>query len=365
MVYMKLKQMNDKVGLFFDRKEELNTLKKTNQHVLILGYRRMGKTHLIIKHLVNNSNKNNIPVYLDMLYFTSWAEFSHGLVAEFLSKYDEIRGFDLSSFLNKLGKSAYSIISSIDEIEAKLGSTGKDFFSVKIGFNEKKQDEFILLQSAIRFISDFAEKHDLKVIVALDEIQNIQTFKEMERGISIIRGELQFSKNIQLIISGSLPSFIRSTFLEKSKPFWKQLTLLEINPFDIYGIEEATNYFGVGKEEKKDILFITDGIPDYTVKLLQKMKHGLSPQEAFEQTVTNEKLFIVSEITNCSSTEQSVLQQIAHEKKYSEIEFKLGYPPTAVINSLIKKGIICKVERGSYRIIDPGIRYFLTHQQPW
>jgi len=353
--------MEKKVSFFVDRKKELAALEENGRHAIVVGYRRMGKTHLIIKYLVRAKSKRTVPVYIDMLYFASWADFADALVNEFLAAYDEVSGNNLSSLFRRFSSSISSSFSSLKEIEGTFGIGGVNFLSLKIAFAEKKKEEIELLRGALDFISNFAEKNGISVVIALDEIQSIANFKEMERGLSIIRGELQFTKNIRLIMSGSLPSFIRSQILEKSKPFWKQLKVIEIGPFELYAVQEAAHKIGVPEKHCKNIFDLTKGVPDYVIKVLEKMKEKrVSPLAAFDHIVRDEGPFFSSLISSLSRAEHIVMLRIAKGENYKGLESALGYPPTAVLNGLIKKGLITRNTKGIYHIVDPGLLWYLS-----
>ncbi len=358
---VELRKLKEKASFFINRKRELAELEDSGRHAVLVGYRRMGKTHLIVKHLALKSNRKTVPVYMDMLYFSSWAEFADSLIDRFLMAYDEATQDKLSPLFKRISGSLFSAFSSVSEIEAKLGDSGAQFFSIKLGFHENKKNEFDLLRGAIDFVSEFAQKKNITAIIVLDEIQNIKSYGKVKQGLAIIRGQLQFTKNIRLIISGSLPSFIYLNILEKSKPFWKQLKAMEIVPFELSAVEEATKKFGVPVKSAVEILRITRGVPDYVVKVLGKVKQGASPQSAFDAIVAEEALFFSSLISSLSKAEHVAINCIALGGSYSKIEETLRYPPTAVLKSLVAKGAVAKTARGKYQIVDPGLESYLKH----
>lgn len=67
-------------------------------------------------------------------------------------------------------------------------------------------------------------------------------------------GKIKFVKNIRLILSGSLPSFIYLDILEKSKPFWKQLKTMEIKPFELEAVKAAAKALGVKQDYCNEVL---------------------------------------------------------------------------------------------------------------
>ena len=58
----------------------------------------MGKTHLILKHLLEKWRKTSVPVYVDLLYYSSWSDFAAGLTKSFLENYDAVDGANVSLF---------------------------------------------------------------------------------------------------------------------------------------------------------------------------------------------------------------------------------------------------------------------------
>lgn len=354
-------RMKERVAFFVNRQRELGELKNSILHVVIVGHRRMGKTHLIIKHLLNSRSKKTIPVYLDMLYFSSWEEFAQRLMEEFLSAYDETTHGTFAILFNRVSSSLSSALSSVKEIEGTLGTEGLKFFSLRLAFEEKKKDEFELLRGALDFISAFARKQGMQVVLVLDEIQNIQGYGHLQKGLGILRGQLQFTKNIRLILSGSLPSFIHSNILQKSKPFWKQLKALDVGPFDQDTVRETARATGIHEKEGNRVFTITRGVPDYVIKVLNRMKKQKTAEAAWEDVMKDEELFFSSLISSLSRAEHTALNRIARGEGYTPIARALGYPPTAVLKSLITQGLIQKSEAGKYEIVDPGLEYLLQH----
>jgi hypothetical protein len=360
---MEKRRLAERVSLFVDREKELAELAESNAHAVLVGYRRMGKTHIVIKHLLRKWSKKTIPVYVDLLYFSSWEEFANGLVAEFLSAYDEANGEKLSSFFARASSSFSSALSSVKEIEAKFGVEGVKFFSLRLAFKEKKKSEFELLKEALNFISEFAEKRNVEVILALVEIQNAKNYGSTEQGLAILRGETQFAKNIRLIMSGSLPSFIYSDVLTKTKPFWKQLKTMEIKPFEADAVKEAAKILGVNEKHCSGVFAVTKGVPDYVIKVLNKLKarKEIGVSAAFESVVKDEELFFTSLLSSLSKAERLALSRIAAGEAYGGVERALGYPPTAVLNGLMAKGVVERVSEGKYAVIDPGLELRLKH----
>lgn len=126
-------KLAQRVSFFVNSEKELAELESSDKHIVIVGYRRLGKTHLIIKHLLKTWRKKTIPVYVDMLYYSSWEEFTESLVEKFLVSYDEASGERLSSFFTRIFSSLSSILSSVKEIKAKLGVEGVNLFFLQVG----------------------------------------------------------------------------------------------------------------------------------------------------------------------------------------------------------------------------------------
>ena len=359
------KMMNKKVSFFVDREEELqklheNTLsllKGNPKHNILQGYRRMGKTHLIVKHLLDEWNKKIIPIYLDMLYFTSWVEVSDAIVNSFIKNYDEVNKRNLIGLLESVKYSVRGIVESINEIEATFGAVGKEFISLRLSLT-KKTDEMKLLRSAIRFVSSFCDKNDINCVLCFDEIQNISEFDKKNKGLAVLRGELQFQDRINLIVAGSLPSFIKKQFLMKNKPFWKQSSVLTLKPFDESIVKDVLRKMRISTKHSKDIFILSKGIPDYVVKIAYRMKTKKNVEEAFLSIVEDEDDFVEALLSGLSNTEMKILKGIAFGKdRYSNLESILGYPPTAVLRSLGYEGVIKKIEKGKYIIIDPILEH--------
>lgn len=92
------------------------------------------------------------------------------------------------------------------------------------------------------------------------------------------------------------------------------------------------------------------------------MKKEANVQTAFESVARDEELFFSSLLSSLSKAEHTVLNKIVRGEGYKAAEEALGYPPTAVLNSLIKKGLIQRIKAGTYEtyeMVDSGLECFL------
>ena len=242
---MNYKDYTDQVSVFFDRKTELNALNeylsflKDNKpkKILLTGYRRTGKTYLIWKHFKELDKNKYTPIYIDCLTKSSWEEIFDDIYKKTIETYLLFKKDDkqiLKQFLSHTIKDVYSFLK---QVEISIGKENLGYLKIKLNNTKDiKTSEFI--NKTINALEEFTTKKKIKLVIALDEFQVIQKMPDLELMIAKLRSRLQVVKNIEFIFSGSKPSFFKEHMLYKSKPFFQQITVFEVEPFSKDIIEE-------------------------------------------------------------------------------------------------------------------------------
>jgi len=375
------KMMEEKIRIFGNRREELDNLNESlnslvqgkPRHFVIIGPRRIGKTHLAIKYGLGAFREGAVPIYVDCLFLTSWAEVANAIVESAIGNYVEFSGkkIDADAFLVKAGTKVSDIISAIKSVEAEIGSEAGQYLTLRVSM-EKKSDEIDLLRKALRLASEFAEKKDVRFIAILDEIQHAAKFESCDEGFAAIRSEMQFQSRIQFIFSGSSPTFMRENFLGKSAALWKQVTPFEMGEFTVDGVEEIIKKMNpkakFGDTESKLLHDLTHGMPDYVVKTLESIQgaevDSLDPERirfGFGKVIESEARFVEYVLDQIPVDQLKVLNAIASGKKsYRDIAAMFKYPPTMAIRDLERDEILKKEGRGRYSIRDPIVEKVLS-----
>ena len=202
---------------FVDRKEEIKELKSTlhsGQHVILFSPRKMGKTSLIKETF--RGTKNITCIYIDLWKITS----QYTLARE---------------IINSVIKQTYTSIE-------KLGHDLKDLFKSlrpkisvdmdgHIGIEFSKEETADALKEALDFPERVARKKRIKLIIALDEFQEIEHLNglQMEK---IFRSILQHHEHVSYLFTGSEHSLINIIFGEKERPFYRFAKHMELKPIN-------------------------------------------------------------------------------------------------------------------------------------
>ena len=318
---------------FIDRKREMSTLEKEynreNSFVVLYGRRRTGKTTLI-KEFIKDKNA---------FYF-------------FADKQNE--NLQINRFKNQLAE--YFKDEFLKKIEINDWDTIFDYFINKIG-NEK----FVLV---------------------IDEFQYLCL---MNKGFSSIfqriYDEKIVSKNIMVILCGSLISMMYSEVLSYDSPLYGRRTAqIKLQPISFEYYKEF--FDNKSKRELIEFYSITGGIPKYILEFdrnknpLWNIENNIFNKDNF---LYSEPKFLLQEEINDLSRYFSILNSIAlGNTKLSSICSHLGLNSssmTSYITKLIDLDILEKEvpiteniengKKGLYKIKDNYLKFWFSYVYPY
>ena len=318
---------------FIDRKREMSTLEKEynreNSFVVLYGRRRTGKTTLI-KEFIKDKNT---------FYF-------------FADKQNE--SLQINRFKNQLAEHFKDEF--LKKIEINDWDTIFDYFINKIG--------------------------DEKFVLVIDEFQYLCL---MNKGFSSIfqriYDEKIVSKNIMVILCGSLISMMYSEVLSYDSPLYGRRTAqIKLQPISFEYYKEF--FDNKSKRELIEFYSITGGIPKYILEF----DRNKSPLWNIENNVFNkdnflysEPKFLLQEEINDLSRYFSILNSIAlGNTKLSSICSHLGLNSssmTSYITKLIDLDILEKEvpvteniengKKGLYKIKDNYLKFWFSYVYPY
>ena len=196
---------------FTDRVSETKRLKANFEHgvnTLLISNRRIGKTSLVrhVKKLVN-SKKVSI-VYLDIFDCRSEYDFYNKLASAVLQQTatkTEIFLQNAKTFLSRVSpKISLSPDPTMD-------------FSVSLGITEKDCSPEQILNLA----ESIAQKQGKKIVVCIDEFQQIGEFPESLTVQKRLRGVWQLQQNVSYCLFGSKKHLLTNIFQRKDMPFYQ------------------------------------------------------------------------------------------------------------------------------------------------
>ena len=361
-------KMKKKIKVFYDRKKELSEFKayleelKRNvpKHILIVAPRRMGKTHLIQKYMLNSTDEKIVPIYIDLLFIDSIKTLSHNMYDQFIENYSTVHKKSLTKLMSLIKGNINDLLDAIKEVSLEFGTKNEDYLALR--FNLKKEvSEIEYFIKTIDIIEEIAEKKKLKVILAMDEFQRVIDWKNWNEFVAALRSNMQYSENTKLIISGSKSTFIKENIIAKTKPFWKQLISYELMPFSKEVIKEILRDNNLDERYVSNFESDLYNIPDYVVKLISILQTTKSYDDALTKLIDQEKYVFESIYDKLNLKSRAILKTLTNSgKQFSDIEKEVS-KPTYGLKKLLEDDIIL-LKNNKYEISDPLFRKILTNK---
>ena len=331
---------------FCDREKEtetLNTSVKGGLSTTLVAIRKIGKTGLI-KHMQFKLSEEMICIYCDILRTEDSADFLNSLATAILNSVPEKTNF---------GQKIWDFIKSLRPVISFDSLSGDPQVSLNVQPKES--------QHQIKTLFSFLENQEKRVLIAIDEFQQILNYpeKNMEAYLRTIIQQLQ---NVVFIFSGSQPHLMSDMFANPAKPFYRSTSFLKLEKldFEVYQQFILKKFTENDKEiDLKTIVEILDWTNTHTyyVQFLcnrvfinsnKKITSDTWRQEAIK--ILNEYEYVFFGYRNLLTKQQwSLLKSIAHEGRVFAItskdfvqKYKLGSPSTVnrSVNSLLQKELI-------------------------
>lgn len=201
---------------FYGREDEIESIKshvENSTNVLLFSKRRMGKSTLI-KNLFDTIKDQYKVIYIDIYNIITAEDFGNLLLKGITSQTKE----DITETLKK-----YTTLFKRVRVEPTFDpNTGK--MSIKpiingLSFEELMEDSFNAL---------FKLAQENKVVLAIDEFQQISTIKDVKID-AILRKYIQEPNNISYIFLGSKRNILNSLFAYKA-PLYSMATPFSLKP---------------------------------------------------------------------------------------------------------------------------------------
>lgn len=246
----------------------------------LYGTRRVGKTS-ILKEIGLKLDKKKIPV----IYVSSWE-----VLPETVDQFTKILASrTIHAFSDKLpvkfrfeeilGTSVKALRTLVQGL--KLSTKVSEDVEISLSYVRKESNDVEdAVSKAFSLIEHLAEMTKTsKCVLMLDEFPSLTEMTygsgNQKIGIGIIRLLRTISENFEhtkLLISGSYRDTMDNLVKKRNSPFYKQLLLREIRPFDSEEFEEfLAHYLPMTKfdndKAKEELRTVTSGIP-YNLQLL-------------------------------------------------------------------------------------------------
>lgn len=196
---------------FTDRKSEtarLLTNFRSGVNTVLISPRRWGKTSLVRKVCRLAQTDELKIVYLDIFSCRSDADF-----------YDAFASAVLKQTSTKVEEWMENIRQFLSRISPKisLGADPAADFSFSLELTPKRED----IDEILQLPEKIAEKKGCRIVVCIDEFQQIGEFKDSKTFQKRLRSVWQLQKHVSYCLFGSKKHLMNELFERKSLPFYK------------------------------------------------------------------------------------------------------------------------------------------------
>lgn len=235
--------------LFCDREEELqlmlrNCLNQTN--MTLISRRRLGKTGLIMRLFdeIADEYPDIQTIYLDI--------FSSRSIDDFIKLFAEATMRSLQP-KTPVGRRFLDYIKSFRPIITYDPLTAQP--QLQLAYQTVHEKEYTL-----RGLFDFLDSQNSKMVVAIDEFQQIREYPEQNME-ALLRTYIQQSKNLTFIFCGSKKHIMTDIFANERNPFYSSTAFVSLEKImeERYAVF-IRQLFGSGKQSITDeaLQFVLD-----------------------------------------------------------------------------------------------------------
>jgi hypothetical protein len=356
---------------FCDREKETEDIisaVNNGRNITLISLRRMGKTGLI-KHVFNllEKNEDSKCIYIDIMTTSNLQDFTVALAKSVIEAL-ESKSF---SVLKKIG----GILGALKPSFGVNPLTGETTFQLEI--NKESESE-----QSLKVIFEILQKSNYKIIIAIDEFQQIMNYPEKNTE-AILRSYIQHLSNVSFIFSGSRKDMLTSIFLNQSRPFYLSSEFLYLNIIaqDKY-IDFIQSKFLLGNiaietDEAKKILELTRSHTFYVQLFCNKLYScgykiidTTSIAGTLNQIFEENKFIYENYRLILTEFQWKLLCAIAKENSIKELmskdfigKYNLGAASSVktAVTSLINKEMIY-YENEVYRIYDTFLSHWIAYK---
>ncbi len=205
---------------FCDRNDELHQLiqnLKGGHSITLTSMRRIGKTGLI-RHVQHTLNKDWICIYVDILATENMSQLLNMLASAIARVFSERSG---------VGRKIWNALKQLRPVVGFDAITGEPNLSFDLDESESRKH--------IESLLDLLDKQEKRVLVAIDEFQQILEYPEKNVD-AWLRTKIQHLRNVVFIFSGSRQHLMTELFASPSRPFFRSTAFLHLEkiPHNVY-----------------------------------------------------------------------------------------------------------------------------------
>lgn len=376
------------IGPYFTNREkeislllsQIESLKQGGSiNIALLGQRRVGKTSLIKNTMLRFDNDAQvIPIFIDCMSMPSIRRLSMYIAESAKNNYSEKKKDTeyISGINHYLKKNLSDIFSRIPNIDVSITS----YISLKLSLQEQK-DEQSIFEKSLNYLEQLAIQKDVYFVVFADEFSEI-AMRWGDEFVRLLRTIIQQQTRVMYIFSSSAVTYMTDLVYNNKSPFYRQLKPVSIGPLPkketkkfILQRLHVVNYT-ISDNALEKMIKITNGLPDYVQRLGDIVLETSPNEEITEVDIENayEEMFITldavfnllfTKLTENSKVYSDIVVSIAQYEKAGQIANDIGVPVSSLyyyLPYLINLGIIEKVEKGKYKLVDPLFKQWIINK---
>lgn len=358
---------------FKNREKELEKLKSNlinGVNTMIISPRRWGKSSLVEKTIleINKTHGSQRTVLIDLFSVNSEESFLEIFAREVIksssSKWEDWISSGKDFFKNLIP-------------QISVGIDPNNDFSLSFDWKELKKHSLEILNLP----EIIAEKKGIKIIIFLDEFQNLASFHDYENFEKKMRSVWQRQKNVSYCLFGSKRHMMSDIFNNPSKPFYRFGDIIMLQKIETsHWIDFICDSFAesgklINREIAEKIAIVMKNHSWY-VQQLSHYTWNLTDKDAGLEDVNKALIELINantplyqkEIEILSDTQVNFLKSVAQkEKQFTSIDvmnkYRMGTPRNILRNKsvLINKDLI-HLNNGIYEFLDPAFEIWFHKQ---
>ena len=300
---------------FTDRQEDAKRLTANLTHginTILISPRRWGKTSLVKKVVSEIDNPEIKTVFLDIFQCKSEWEFYHVFATAVIRQ--------TATKLEEWVEMAKTFLSSISP-KFTFGPDPMSDFSITFDW-DKKDDTYM---DILQLPEKIAQKHGIRLLVCLDEFQQMAEFADAVTFQKRLRSVWQHQQHVTYCLFGSKKHLMENMFNDQSMPFYKfgDLMFIKKIPAHEWVAFICSKFQETGKtiteQQARKICDATENLSTYVQQLSWVVwyKSGESVtnadiDDAIDDLLEQNKVFFQREVEQLTELQLNFLRAIAN-----------------------------------------------------
>jgi uncharacterized protein len=341
-------------------------------HVVLMGPRRFGKTSFVLDLFQSLETTGYSCVLVDVFNVTSHRDFLH----QFLRALRKKQGFN--SKLKNWWRRIQRLVPQLSlDLDSHTGNTSLGFSLGQLADEDVK--------SGIQDLLDELTGLGKKVVVALDEFQQISLLDDKGWLEATMRTHFQKLPNVSFLFTGSRKGLISDMLNDPSRPLYRSCQMIEfpsfgldfsdwiISRFEAVGIKCANEAIGCLRNLVQDTPNYVQMVCFHLVAKARVFVNIADVEEVLDSVARQNSYAYQTLLSSLTLAQQRALRLAANEKcslfqKDLLVKYEIASAPALhnSIKALKSKGILDEEGTGKGRVLfdDPLFAYWLRMSFP-